>query len=495
MVLAKILINVISDKLKISWKGSQELPFISYDIDEENYREKTASIKCKDHLDLTTGTYIVLIVGHHENFAGVILTEDYDAANNTYTYKCKDFHVLYRDKFTKTYKNATGRRILTDLLTFNKIAEKKAKKKAKIDKVTGYTKANLKKFARQLNGMKANSKYEMKNYGAPKAFNPLSKKYKNQKLENKTLYDFIKAYTVGTGAYIDLHLNDYGTFILEPFDIENWRKPKYLISDVYNNMKFKSSTENIVTDVTIEGKDYTTTELTGGKYDLNDIFIGNTSSITVQKESSSSTKKDNKTQQTSNKSHPYCCKNKELWINMDLRSNYASDKAWLNKVCKELEKLGWKVHNMGVGPSIHTDSSKFKQAKNGLWVTIDNGQDCAVFRELANSDWCAGQIARNGAIACLFFVGISSGGSILKGGKYYKHLGIAHDDNGNGVPLDYPAGYLAKCGVPFGFCPDGARSVAEKINNGGDSVKACQTNYINRKKTGYAKNGFWDKEY
>ena len=253
--MAKIYVKTIHDKLNFNWRKSQELPFLSYDIDEDGYREKSTSIKTIYHLDLSAGTYIVLIVGKHENFAGVILTEDYDASNNTYTYKCKDFHVLYADKFTKTYKKANGRRILTDLLTFNKISQvktsKKKSKKLKKDKVTGYPKKHLEKFARQLNGMRANSKYEMKNYGAKKTFNPLTKQYKNQKIENKTLWELIKAYTIGTGAFLDLSINDYGTVLIEPFDIDNWRKPKYLITDVYNNMKFKSSTENIVTDVTI----------------------------------------------------------------------------------------------------------------------------------------------------------------------------------------------------------------------------------------------------
>ena len=97
------------------------------------------------------------------------------------------------------------------------------------------------------------------------------------------MWELIKAYTIGTGAFLDLSINDYGTVLIEPFDIDNWRKPKYLITDVYNNMKFKSSTENIVTDVTIEGKNYSTLDLTGGKYELNDIFIQNVSSITVEK--------------------------------------------------------------------------------------------------------------------------------------------------------------------------------------------------------------------
>lgn len=495
--MAKIYIKTVTDKLKISWRKSQNLPFISYDIDEDNYREKQASIKTNQHLDLSAGTWQVLIVGEHENFAGIILSEDFDASNNTYTYKCKDFHVLYNDKFSKTYKKANARRILTDLLTFNRIADiqdtgkkKKGKKKIKTDKVTGYPLEHLKKFSRQLNGLSANSKYEMKNYGAKKAFNPLTKQYKNQKLENKSLYEFIKAYTVGTGAFIDLYVNDYGTMIVKPFDIENWRKPKYLITDVYNNLKFKSSAENIITNVSVDGKrNYTTADITGGKYDLNDIFIQNTSLITTEKKS---TGKDNKTQATSNKSHPYLCKNKELWLNMDLRSNKSSDTAWLKKVQKELEKLGWKVHYLGVGPGYVGNSKYFSQAKNGLFVTIDNGVDPDVLREAANADYNAGVLARNGSIPVLIWVGVDKA-RFTKGGANYKRLD--YDDNGSPCPIDYPAGYLAECGVPFGFAGDSAREVAELINKGGDSDKAVKTNFITRKKTGFYKNWNWSHDY
>lgn len=494
--MSKIYIKTFNNKLKISWRNSQELPFISYDIDEQNYREKTATIKTNQYLDLSAGSWQVLIVGKHENFAGVILTDDYDAANNTYTYNCKDFHLLYNDKYTKTYKKATGRRILTDLLTFNKIAELQGKvskkKKLRKDKVTGYPLKHLKKFSRQLNGMMANSRYEMKNYGSKQLFNPLTKQYKNQKLENKTLYELIKAYTVGTGAFIDLYLNDYGTFIIKPFDIANWRKPKYLITDVYNNLKFKSSVENIVTDVTIDGKsNKTTLDITGGKYELNDIYIQNTSSITTEKTSSSSNK-DNKTNQTSNKSHPYHCKNKELWLNMDTRSNVSSDSAWLKKVQKELEKLGWKVHYLGVGPGYVGNSKYFSQAKNGLFVTIDNGVDPDVLREAANADYNAGVLARNGSIPVLIWVGVTKS-RFTKGGACYERLD--YDDNGSPCPIDYPAGYLAECGVPFGFCGDSAREVAEMINKGGESDKAVKTNFITRKKTGFYKNWNWSHEY
>ena len=495
--MAKIYIKTITNKLNFTWKRTQELPFTSYDIDEDGYREKSATIKTNQHLDLSAGTWIVLIVGEHENFAGVILTEDYDASSNSYSYKCKDFHIFYRDKFTRTYKKATGRRILTDLLTYNKIGQNKITKKDKKrkDKVTGYPKRLLEKYARQLNGLKSNSKYEMKNYGASKAFNPLSKQYKNQKLENKSLWDFIKAYTVGTGAFLDLYINDYGTLIVQPFDIENWRKPKYLISDVYNNLKFKSSTENIVTDVTINGKTYTTSNIS--KDELNDIFIQNTTRINNTTTSSTSTgagQRENTTQANTEKGHPFVCKNNEAWVNMDLRTTYANDGKWLHKVCDELKKLGWKVHYVGVGPGYQTNPSHFSKARNGLWVTIDNGIDPAVLRELANAGYCAGVLAKHGCVPFLAYVGIDRS-RFTKGHAGYDHIGVAHDDNGNGIALDYPAGYLAECGVPFAFCGDSAREVAEKINNGGDSPKACQTNFINRKKTGYAKNWGWSHDY
>ena len=67
--MAKIYVKTIKDKLNFNWRKAQQLPFQSYDIDEQDYREKSASIRTIYHLDLTAGTYIVLIVGEHENFA------------------------------------------------------------------------------------------------------------------------------------------------------------------------------------------------------------------------------------------------------------------------------------------------------------------------------------------------------------------------------------------------------------------------------------------
>ena len=85
---------------------------------------------------------------------------------------------------------------------------------------------------------------------------------------------------------------------------------------------------------------------------------------------------------------------------------------------------------------------------------------------------------------------ISKGKSILKGGKYYNNLCIAHDANSSaGASMPYPASHMAKSGVPFGFVANAnAKQMAEKINSGGDSKKALQIDFFKVKTRGYNAN-------
>ena len=465
-----VYLKNIKNKMKMNWRKAIQFPVKDYSIEESGYHEKTATITSTQHIDLTSGTIAILITHpYHENFAGIIRSEDYKPKSEEYTYKCDDFHVFFNDKISRVYKKATGRSILQDALTYGKLKQKSKFANGRFQNKW------IKRFPHQLNGLKSNSRYEMREYGYPKKFNPMSKVYKNQKIENKTCWEIIKAYTVGTGAYIDLKLNDYGTMMIDSFDIKNFRRSVCTINEVYDDLKFKSSTDGLLTNVVVDGKrTFSSRDLTGGKYDLNDVFIQSVDTVT-----SNSTTKKTKTPSTNKSGNPYGTKNKEIWINMDLRSNYSSDGAWLSKVCTELRKLGWKVHNQGVGPNIHSDTSKMKQAKNGIFLTIDNGQCIDTIMDLCCSSWFTANAARNKVQIALFFVGISKKKSMLKGGRYYNSLGTAYDGTGAWGRRNYPASWLAYSGVPFGYCwNDSPKSVADKINSGGDSNVALQKDFF-----------------
>ena len=170
------------------------------------------------------------------------------------------------------------------------------------------------------------------------------------------------------------------------------------------------------------------------------------------------------------------------------------DYKFLNDFCKGLKKKGWKVHNLGRKPSTHTDYGKASKCKKGIWLTLDNGVDCEVFRHFANDTWFAQKLKNNKSVPVLGLMG--DAGNIKKGGKYFKYLGMAHDGTGKGQPgLKYPAGYLASCGVPF-FYAKNAKEAVEKFDKGGDSQKALETNFIKRKvRGGYYTNWNWGSDY
>lgn len=454
-----VYLTKLKDKKRVSWKGATELPVTEYNISEEGFREKTASFTSTYHIDLSTGVYLVLIVSpYHENFSGVILSEDYEAKDKQYSYKCKDLHVLYNSKFTKTYKKTTGRHIIEDALTFGDI-------------LGSHPRSKLKRYSRQLNGLFKNSKYEMRNYGAKKRFNPMTKKYKNQKIQDKTCWEILKAYTIGTGAYIDLHVNDYGTMIVRPFNINSFRKPVATISDVNDDLSLNVNTDGLIS---LSGAD--------------NIF-----NIPIKEETSNE-------DTSKGDGNPYVCKNKEVWVNMDNIWGKTADTQYLKMVCDELKKLGWKVHNQGVGPSYCGSLSSAKQAKNGLRVTINGGVDIDNIREHTQDTYFAKGCASSKVLPALFWTNMDKGNSFLKGGRGYKQYKTAHDGTGKANTLPYPAAHMARSGTPFGFVFNkghnraAARQMAEKINNGGDSPKACSNNFFKINKKGFNYN-LGTKEY
>ena len=72
-------------------------------------------------------------------------------------------------------------------------------------------------------------------------------------------------------------------------------------------------------------------------------------------------------------------------------------------------------------------------------------------------------------------IGMHGGGDIRKGGKYYKFLPRAHDDNY--IPksfkgIKYPLSVLTKGKVPIMYASTADKMVA-KFLAGGDNPKAC----------------------
>ena len=465
-------INKIKDKTKISWKKSKKLDISDLSITVKDLNEAEASFTSNSYFDVTDETYIILITDpRFHNYSGIIYNVDYDAENEQYKYKSKDFHFLYNKKISYSYKSATGYDILRDALCWGETkgesttittSGKKKKKKKKTNK-------KVSKYKRQLAGILPKSKYKMAKYGQSDGGNPMKKVYKNQNISAKTCWEVIKAYTVGTGAWLDLEVNDYGTILVKPFRHDEFLKPVAKITDVSPDLSLNFNAEGLI------GASGHNSMYQVKLEDLQD---------TRQEETKTATKKLD----TNNTGSWWKCKEKKIALNMDLRTTKSNDQKWLNNVAKELRKLGWKVDVIGVAPGLNVAERYFSRAQNGVYLTIDNGQDSQVLREGANMSYCKGRLQKLNAIWAIFFVGISKASSFLKGGKYYNSLELCHDavSGAGGGNLKYPAGYLAEAGVPFGFCfTDSAKDMAKLIDKGGDSKLAHDNNFLKNKCRGW----------
>ena len=454
-----------------NWNNALEIAFEDYSIDESDFRNKTAKFTSSQLINEATRSWAVKITNpDHETFTGIIIKRD-QKPNKSWEYQCQDWNRLYMGKPSVELKKPVYR-LIQDLLV--------------------YSYGSM----RSVSGLLAPNKYEQRKYGSVISFNPM-KTLKNISVRDKTVKDIIDNLVYSQKPFIDIHYNNTGVMKFTPYHIDKWLKP--VASFHYGeciDFSYSFDSTDIVTQVVFSNQVYTFQKLFNSNYNplQNLIFLGD--NLDEEKQNTTSTNKTaQKTSRTNNKtSNPYNTKKKEVWVNMDECWGHSTDNAYINTFCKELKKLGWKVHNLGVKPSMHTNTNYAKNCKNGVWLTLDNGVDCEVLRHFGHDNWFKGLLLRNNSRAVIGL--INNAGNIKKGGQYYKYLGMAHDGTGKGNPgLRYPAGYLADCGVPF-FYSKGRhpKDAARLFNSGGDSKLALQNSYKRRLK-GYYANWNWSNKY
>lgn len=455
-----------------NWDNQWEIPFEDYSIDESDFRNKTAKITSPWLINNNQYSWAVKITNpHHETFTGIIIKRD-EKPNKAYDYQCQDWNRLYMSK-PKVEMKATTHKIIKWVLNWANYGDK------------------------YQSGLLAKNKYEQSKYGSVISFNPM-KNIKNISVKDKTVKEIIENLVYSQKPFIDIHYNNVGVMQFTPYHLDKWLKE--VASFHYNecvDFSYSYNTTDIVTQVSTTKTFYNFQKLFNTKNNplANLIFEG----VGLEEENktnvNTTNKTNSKTSKTNNKtSNPYGTKKKEVWVNMDNCWGHSTDIKYINAVCKELRRLGWKVHNLGAGSTIHTDYNKASKCKNGIWLTLDNGVDCEVLRHFGHDNWFKGMLVRNGSRAVIGL--INNAGNIKKGGKYYKYLGMAHDGTGKGNPgLRYPAGYCADCGLPFFYSKgNNPKDCARIFNAGGDSKIALQKNY-NKKLKGYYANWNWSNKY
>lgn len=465
---SRVFITRLGDatQLIVDWVNKDEIYWKKYQIKETDMRVKTATFTSDTYLDLTTGLYCVLITTpFHEDFGGIILSVEKDMETGLYNYQCQDFTRNYQTKYEIVLNGISLHRLLKFLITKGGVP------------LTGDTTKAVKTWSKQLKGLRPAYQYDQKSWGASKDFNPMTKSLKSI-IKGKSAIELIRDFVFGSGAYVDVYPNKYGVLQIEPYHRTDWLKSCVEIPfEAIENMKLSFNTTNIVTGVNVQsseqlsvGKGYSSATLVG--LDLAAIFGNNGESISNPNKSTTNTTKTNNSTTTAKKNNgnPYKTKKKVVWLNSDNILGKTADKNFMNDIAKLLKKQGWTTKVVGVGPNFHTE--KYMGPKDGVWFCIYGGADAAVFKETVGKNSYTNKLKK---LNSRTVIGMRQGCDIRKGGKCYKYLKRAHDDNyspSSFKGLSYPINVLTKGKVPICYGSTAEKMVA-KFLAGGDNPSAC----------------------
>lgn len=459
----------------MDWNSYESIVWKKYQIKETDFRVKTATFTTPQYVDLTTGSFAVMITTPmHEDFMGVIISVSYDHKTGLYEYQCQDWSRNFQSKLDMVIETKNVYRVLQTLITSDAIP------------ITGaVTKTQLKNFKKTLSGLRPAYQYYQHAFGSTFEFNPMLDQSKKI-IRGKSYIEAIRDLIYGSGAYIDVYFNKYGTLQIEPYHKDDFFNTGLFLSnaEITNNVTQKFDTTNIITGTIVHNTDKSKWGTSYGASTLVGINLAaifgvltesienpnqtNASSSSSSNKSSNTSKKSNTNTKTSN---PYGTKKKVVWLNSDNVTGRSSDMKFLKDMAKLLNKNGWSTKIVGVGS--HTHEEGYANVKNGIWLCVYGGIDAAVIREACIKSSYRNKLDRNKSRSV--FCMRPPAASILKGGKYYKYLPRAWDDTyspasfkGISKPLDW----MTKYKVPIMYAKNAKKMVA-KFLAGGDNPDAC----------------------
>ena len=147
-----------------NWDKNQraDIHFSKHSIKETDMRVKTASFTTNQQVDLTTGQYCVLITSpQFENFAGVILSEEYDEKTGLYTYQCQDWSRKHMGKTNMKIITSNLWNVLCYLISNGNV-------------LLTHTQKDLDNWKDALSGLRPASEYNQVDWGSIVNFNPMT---------------------------------------------------------------------------------------------------------------------------------------------------------------------------------------------------------------------------------------------------------------------------------------------------------------------------------
>ena len=227
------------------------LPFTEYEINETDRRTKTAKFTTPTYLDLTANfIYVIITNPYHEDFGGVVLSVDYNADKELYTYQCQDWRRNYISKGVSIHHDTLSvYNVIEALLTV-------PFKPANEQLVLPITDEYRKQYSRALTGLRPIDEYNVQS-GVLKAQNYMKKTTGNI-LSYDSLIDRIFNITLGNGANYDIWFDKYGVCHIDPIDWDYWLNTGLLLTtEDMAEYKYGFDTTNILTGVKVKNADHT----------------------------------------------------------------------------------------------------------------------------------------------------------------------------------------------------------------------------------------------
>lgn len=411
-----------------SWKDTPQTRYTKYNIKETDFRIKTATFTSPQYIDLTMGQYAILISSsYHENFSGIILDCEYNEDTGLYDYQCQDWSRRFMNKPHVIAPKNKLYYVLMNLITHGGTSIKP-------------TAAQKTKYKALLSGLRPLGMYEQSLYSGNIYKGNYFDKNISVMIKGKTEIEAIRSLVYTQLGQYDVWFNDKGILQIEPLSKTDWENTGLVLgTGSFTDRKFKFSTTNAITNVTLEG-DGTKVgkEINPVSLDLTAFFgtVGESVSNPNSKNTSNaaktntSSKKTTSTKTTTIKNkygNPYMNKPKKVWVNADTGSG-----DFKTSVVNALKKKGWSVHKSGTGPNVHyKDYTNVK--KNYVLITIYNGFCCGTIREEFSSKIQSKLKKKNVVVVPMFDTRSWINRKAMKPYRYGNFKGAyikrAHDDN------------------------------------------------------------------
>jgi hypothetical protein len=247
------------------------------------------------------------------------------------------------------------------------------------------TKEELASYKTILSGLRPLEKYDQSLYPENGyKNNPFSQKL-SVMVRDKTFIETLRALVYYSLGYFDVWFNDRGILQVTPLSKTDWEQTGLILTDGgYYGRKFKFSTTNAITNVIVNGSDFTAG--TGVRSEdviglnLSAFFGNNTTSIADpnanNKNTSNAVKSTSSSKKTTSSSsktmkNPFNNKTKKIIVSED-KGGTAGFKAG---IIKKLKADGWTVKDLGTGPGTHSKSYDILSKSYAVNLTIYNGID------------------------------------------------------------------------------------------------------------------------